>query len=186
MPEYFTDDGVIHQYVDHRQDLSFPELFQVYAPKKSVITAALKAQKQERARIFKLRDETRSNLAAKVPFKDLEMALALVGAATWWRRLEQIEDLIQMNEGLLRIQTHKSRAAEVIAIPITDFMAFNRMGFGKCPFHNDKAPSMRYYKRDNRAHCFAGCGQKNVIQVYAQIKGFDTKQAFKELVATLS
>lgn len=187
MQAYFTDaEGYTYAYDDKRLDPSYQELFKAYQPTKTMLTGVVKELKRRRAHILKLKDESQTRLAAQVPYAKLEMAMAIVSGVTYTPEIERIDELLDMNTALLRMHTHKSRAAEVIAIPMTDFLQFNREGFARCPFHNDKGPSFKYYRRDNRAHCFSGCGQKNVIQVYAQLKGIDTKQAFRELLKTLS
>lgn len=56
----------------------------------------------------------------------------------------------------------------------------NRAGKAKCPFHNDRTPSM---KVDKRFHCF-GCGADgDVIDFTAQLFGLDAKSAAEKLVA---
>ena len=56
----------------------------------------------------------------------------------------------------------------------------NRAGKAKCPFHNDRTPSM---KVDKRFHCF-GCGADgDVIDFTAQLYGLDAKSAAEKLVA---
>ena len=46
----------------------------------------------------------------------------------------------------------------------------NRAGKARCPFHNDRTPSM---KVDKRFHCF-GCGvDGDVIDFTAQLYGLD-------------
>lgn len=185
MLDYFTDDGHIHQFDDRRTDLSYQEIYRIYEPSQSMLRTALRTQRAVRQRIFEARESVRNSLVATVPLKDVDTVTTLVGSILWLKSLAHLEELISMNQGLLRLQTNKSRAAEVIAIPITDFMQFNRGGWARCPFHGDKQPSLKYYKRDNRVHCFAGCGQKNVIQVYAHIKSIDTREAFKQLAASL-
>lgn len=60
-------------------------------------------------------------------------------------------------------------------VPIKDIIKPNRYGFIRCPFHNDHTPSMRIYKHN--AYCFAGCGNKDGIDLVMAIHGLDFKQA---------
>ena len=54
-------------------------------------------------------------------------------------------------------------------------------GFIRCPFHNDKHPSMKLYK-DNY-HCFACLAHGDVISLTAQIFGISQYEAAKKLAA---
>lgn len=57
----------------------------------------------------------------------------------------------------------------------------NRAGKAKCPFHNDRTPSM---KVDKRFHCF-GCGADgDVIDFAAQLYGLDGKSAAENWLRT--
>lgn len=42
--------------------------------------------------------------------------------------------------------------------PVTDLIKFNSQNFAKCPWHNEKSPSLKLYKQTNTVHCF-GCGK---------------------------
>lgn len=56
----------------------------------------------------------------------------------------------------------------------------NRAGKIKCPFHNDRTPSM---KVDERFHCF-GCGADgDVIDFTAKLYGINAKSAAEKLAA---
>ena len=57
----------------------------------------------------------------------------------------------------------------------------NRAGFIRCPFHNDRTPSMKIYPR--AFHCF-GCGAHgSVIDFVAQLFNLDPLGAVKRLAA---
>jgi len=43
-------------------------------------------------------------------------------------------------------------------IPLTNFLTINRLGFATCQLHTDKTPSVKYYDKQNKWHCFS-CGQ---------------------------
>ena len=44
---------------------------------------------------------------------------------------------------------------------------FNSKGFAKCPFHNEKTPSMKLNLDDNSFHCF-GCGEHGDVITFVQ------------------
>lgn len=179
MRSYFVYDNETIEYEDTKSDLSYQELYKLYAPRKTVIVDELKAL---RARLYALMGEraaVRDRLALTVPYPDLELAVSLA-TVPWHTEQETLTRLIEMNQSLLRLIDGTYRADEVKAIPMTEFITFRR-GWAICPFHTDTKPSLHYYKKDNRAHCFSGCGQKNVIQVYAVLNGLTTKEAFRQL-----
>lgn len=43
------------------------------------------------------------------------------------------------------------------AVSLDRFLKFNQQNFARCPFHNEKTPSLHWFG-DNRWHCF-GCGE---------------------------
>lgn len=55
--------------------------------------------------------------------------------------------------------------------PITNFVKF-KGGFALCLWHKERSPSMKYYPKSNRVHCFGGCGKdEDVIGVVQQLMG---------------
>ena len=59
-------------------------------------------------------------------------------------------------------------------------LSVNRFGKTRCPFHNDRMPSM---KVDRRFHCF-GCGADgDVIDFVSRLYGLDAKSAAEKLAA---
>jgi hypothetical protein len=67
-------------------------------------------------------------------------------------------------------------------IPITTLVKFNSGGFSSCIWHSpDKTPSMKYYPKQNKVHCFS-CGKDgDVIDVFQQLYGCDFREAIKQL-----
>ena len=66
-------------------------------------------------------------------------------------------------------------------IPITDWLTFNRAGFTRCIWHEEKSGSLKYYKKNNKVFCF-GCGKHgDVIDVVQQLKNCDFKTALEYL-----
>jgi hypothetical protein len=63
------------------------------------------------------------------------------------------------------------------AVPIPNFIKINHAGFASCLWHNEDTPSMKYYPKNNKVHCF-GCGAGgDVVDVVGKIYGLDFKQA---------
>ncbi len=65
--------------------------------------------------------------------------------------------------------------------PIYQLVEFNRAGFARCIWHNEKTASMKYYKNKNTVYCF-GCNKKaDVISVYMQLNQCSFMEAVKNL-----
>lgn len=43
-------------------------------------------------------------------------------------------------------------------VPLDKVLTFNNAGVAPCPFHSEKTASFKWYKKENKGHCF-GCGK---------------------------
>jgi hypothetical protein len=76
-------------------------------------------------------------------------------------------------EGTLDIEKAKQ-------VPVNNFIQF-RGGFARCLWHNDKNPSMHYYKKLNRVKCFS-CGKGgDVIDVVQKLHSCSFEEAVRRL-----
>ena len=62
-------------------------------------------------------------------------------------------------------------------VSIKNFIEFNRAGFAKCLWHNEKTPSMKYYPKQNKVYCFSCNSGGDVIDVVRKIKNISIKEA---------
>lgn len=64
--------------------------------------------------------------------------------------------------------------------PIARIVRVNARGFAKCPYHEEKSPSMKVYQD---GHCFSFCCGKrsNAIDLYMAVNSCDFKTAIKAL-----
>ena len=54
-------------------------------------------------------------------------------------------------------------------------------GFAKCLWHTEKQASMKYYEKENRAHCFS-CGKSfDSIDIAQKVWGLSFKETIKKL-----
>jgi hypothetical protein len=67
-------------------------------------------------------------------------------------------------------------------VPVSSFIKINRSGFATCPFHTDKTPSLKYYKKDNRWHCFSCNTGGDVIDLVMKMNGTDFVSTVKTLL----
>lgn len=95
---------------------------------------------------------------------------ALINVPTAWYEIQikRLKRLISYNS--LQNVDYKKSIELARQTPIDELVVFNSMGFADCIWHNEKTGSMKYYKRDNRVHCF-GCGKNgDVIDVLMKLK----------------
>jgi hypothetical protein len=71
---------------------------------------------------------------------------------------------------------------EIKKIPFTNYLEFDRSGFCRCPFHNEKTPSMKYYPDSNTVHCFGACSKSYDIIDYIMLRD---NCSFKEAINKL-
>jgi hypothetical protein len=93
------------------------------------------------------------------------------------KELERI--LLYMKKGKggeLDIQKAKNR-------PISDFIEFNKYNFAKSIFNSsDDTPSMKYYPRQNRVHCFSTGRDEDVIGMVMEMFGLSFTDAVKKIL----
>lgn len=65
--------------------------------------------------------------------------------------------------------------------PIENLVQVNRMGFAKCPFHNETQASFRVSRKLNLWNCFGGCGGGDVIKLYMKLNNCGFKEAVMKL-----
>ena len=66
--------------------------------------------------------------------------------------------------------------------PISNLLEFNGKNMCICPFHNERTPSLHYYKKTNSCYCFGGCGRAyDAINIYMHIHNVSFSDAVKEL-----
>jgi len=73
-----------------------------------------------------------------------------------------------------------SEIAAAKAVPLTEFLKFNKQGFAHCVWHQEKTPSLKYYPIDNRVYCFGGCSRGgDTLDVVQQIHSCTMQEAIK-------
>lgn len=95
----------------------------------------------------------------------------------WIEKKRKIKRLIELPKGF-KNELNISKAKE---FPIEQLLDFNKYGFIKCIFHTEKTPSMRLDKKRNKAHCFAGCGDFDSIDIFQKINNVSFSDAVRKL-----
>lgn len=105
--------------------------------------------------------------------------LEMVLEDTWIPKKVKIKKLIEFSSLKNKKELDITHAR---SYPIEELLHFNRAGFVSCPFHGpEKTPSMKWYPKRNKAHCFS-CGvDVDPIDVYRQIHSVDFINAVKAL-----
>ena len=76
----------------------------------------------------------------------------------------------------------KSDIEKAKSIPIDSLLEFNGAGFAKCPFHDEKTASLKYYPKQNHAYCFGGCGKHDGIDIVMKVQNLNFNQAVKYIL----
>lgn len=67
------------------------------------------------------------------------------------------------------------------AVPITEFIEIHKGGYAFCVAHDEKSPSMKYYKKNNHCRCY-GCGfYGDTIDVVAKKFNISVGEAIKKI-----
>lgn len=95
---------------------------------------------------------------------------------------QKLEDEANKIQWILKGEQNEDQNLELAKkIPITNFLEFNRSGFTRCLWHDERTGSLKYYPKTNHVYCYAGCGKKDVVDVVMQLRNIDFKEALKIL-----
>ena len=82
---------------------------------------------------------------------------------------------LKENEGTMELEKAKQ-------YPIENIIEIGRGDFALCPFHQEKTPSAKYYREENRLHCFGSCSKGfDSVDIYMQQNNVDFLTAIKAL-----
>lgn len=97
-------------------------------------------------------------------------------------RMRKIMWHIDMHKKLGQGNTRGVNIDKARAVPIPTILEINRSGFTKCIWHDEKTPSMKYYKNNNKVHCFGECQKSgDVIDVMMEIGKCEFLEAVTKL-----
>lgn len=175
-----------HSITLHEAKQIFPYEYREYvlnhpAPVKMTITRAKRIQKELRVEIYQYMDIPKSGLRDEFMAKCVNSVFI---ESQIEKRMAKIQELDRW------IFLHSKRTKEVQGIdferlklvPIPNILPINRSGFATCVFHEDKTPSLRYYKDNNSWFCFSCNKGGDVIDLVQAIKSCSLKEAVQFLV----
>jgi len=92
-------------------------------------------------------------------------------------RLSVLESMLRWKENAAgEASLQKART-----YPISDLIQFDRKGWTRCIFHDEKTPSMRYDRKKNRVWCFSCNKGWDAIDVFMRMGGGGFNDAIKSL-----
>jgi len=109
----------------------------------------------------------------KIQIRHLEEILTLI------KTLSTPRITVKLDSGVI---IDKALVDRVKSVPISNFIKFNR-GKSAISIWNptEKTPSMHYYSKDNRVHCFSSGKHGDVIDVIQQMHGLSFVDAVRYL-----
>jgi hypothetical protein len=124
--------------------------------------------------------------------KKLQDSLHYTKGNELWKQVlsDEIEDYITKNKKMKFL--FKGSKKNILDIqkakeyPINELLEFNNRGFVDCLWHGpERTPSLSWDKKRNKAHCFAGCGDFDSIDILLKINpNEDFISAVKKLCQT--
>lgn len=100
------------------------------------------------------------------------------------KEMESLNRVLQFIDMKKRGKEFKNEGDLQLAknVPISNFIEFNRTGFSRCVFHEEKSGSLKYDKKTNRVYCFGACGKGyDVVDVVQKLFGYSFPDAIKFL-----
>lgn len=167
-------------------DIQNNQLLKIFPQAKSVIKRLLKEYYSQMNDITALEDHIKTTCFNKIENilerEQTELFLLELEVNIPRKKLQEkiknFENLLKWSDfnpknnskGMLDIPKAKS-------YPISDLLEFNRSGFTKCIWHNEKTPSLKYYSKQNKVHCFSCNKSADSIDTVMQLKGCSLKEA---------
>lgn len=97
---------------------------------------------------------------------------------------EALKTSREIEERLIRKMTARNSAVGDVdkakQYPLDELVEFKH-GFARCVFHTEKTGSMKFYKEQNRAHCFSCNKSFDAIDIYRQINNCSFREAINYL-----
>lgn len=147
-----------------------------------------------------LRDKIRGTI--KVPIPDIEMATDIVFAAVRsdyveiapytgsMKNILWLSDRIIRNKKLLESYAwaahpdtnFTAKIGHAKRYPIENLVRANSQFMARCPLHEEKTPSLKIYRNDNRWWCYGSCATGgDSIDLYQKMHGVTFKEAVEKL-----
>ena len=148
---------------------------------KEVYKSRFKIPKGLKKKDLKVLLETTSDLINKAKEqsrKNSENVFHKIEVEDWIEKKKKI-NLILKNHKHFGSGEEKLRKAK--EYPIDQLIEFNGHGFAKCLWHNERSPSLKYYRDTNTVYCFSCHNKHDAIDVYQILNGVNTSQAINNL-----
>jgi hypothetical protein len=101
-----------------------------------------------------------------------------------------VEENVEMRQKLLKVIKFwskervdmSSKIMRAKEFPVNELVTFNRGGFAKCIAHSETTPSLKYYPKQNTAHCFSCNKHFDSIEIVMILSGKTFLEAVNHLV----
>jgi len=142
----------------------------IFPRKKGEVESIIKKYSQYSEEVLEKKHDLDFNLK---PTRHIEMILDVIA--------ERVQKWESFKDNLKNPIAHKTNddVANAKQVPITNFLEFNRAGFAKCLWHNERTASMKYRPERNKVFCHGCSAHKDVIDVVMEQRGVDFKEAVK-------
>ena len=130
---------------------------------------------QYRKSIESLMDLARQERSAFRSDVHIQHAISIV-----MNRLEDIRK--EQRRGARTNRDDGERLQRAKAVPISNFVEFNRQKYAKCIWHRDGTPSMCWYEKQNRVKCFGCSAMGDSIDVVRQLNQCGVREAIDFII----
>lgn len=151
-------------------------------PKQSEVLPRTKKELLDTAKMLagtieKLMDRKRTAIRQNFPVTHLEILINLwTSEYEYYKRRAQTFSKKKISPS--ESSTLAARIEAAKKIPIADFIRFDRAKKAKSLWNpEEKTPSMHYYEKDNRVHCFSTNNSGDVIDVVQMLNNVDLEGA---------
>lgn len=103
-----------------------------------------------------------------IPIRKLEEEVA---------ELDKILYVLKVRSGKVTVSDNVLDFEKAKQVPISNYVKFNRGGMALSIWVNEKTPSMKYYKDENRVWCFSSDQGGDVIDVVQRLYGLSKRDA---------
>lgn len=193
--EYFT--SLERTWKKSMSQLTFYQLLEVFPDAKSAIKRNLINQinqcKKDLILALELERSFNKNVTSRVKYKNKFFVKLVCDIFITQPLRNGKEQIIKRNNyylSFLKKEKHRIHTTNISQediervkmIPLNTIITVNNADFAHCPFHEDKTPSFKVYKKKNRWYCFSCHGGGDIIDITQKFHQCDFVSAVKLLL----
>lgn len=167
---------------DESVRLRYIDAIELFSPPKKLLKDIQKTKSRELAELrkeqYKLQEECERGA---IP-RENEIVYLIYDGVYFQPRIDKLEaeiKLLSMNTQ--KLSTGKVDVQRAKSVPLDTLISFNQRGYAKCLWHEEKNPSLYWYKETNTFHSFC-CGRHgDSIELAKKLYTCDFLEAVKRL-----